>query len=128
MTATLFIYVVYVGLAVALITWLGIVLQRDGRVFLRDVFAEQVGLADAVSKLLVTGFIVFTLGFALLLLRIDAAATPVEAMRSSVRQFGFLLLSLGALHSLNMLVLLQVRRRGIGRRRQVRGRRQLTRR
>jgi hypothetical protein len=127
MNATLFIYVIYVALAVALITWLGVVLQRYGRVFLRDVFAEQTGLADAVSRLLVTGFLVFTLGYALLLLRIDAAATPVEALRSSVRQFGLLLLSLGALHSLNMLILLQVRRRGVSRLRQPRGRRQLTR-
>jgi hypothetical protein len=46
-----------------------------------------------------------------LLLRIDATATALEALRSSVQQFGLLLLSLGAMHSLNMLILLQVRRR-----------------
>lgn len=124
MNGALIVYVVYVALAVALIIWLGVVLQRDGRVFLTDVFVEQVGLADAVSRLLVTGFLVFTLGYALLLLRIDAAASPLEALRSSVRQFGVLLLSLGALHSLNMLILLQVRRRGVDRLREgPRGRR-----
>src|SRR5690554_4354272 len=111
MNGALLIYVVYVLLAVALVTWLGFQLHRDGRVFLNDVYAQQADLADAVSKLLVTGFLVFTLGYALLLLRIDAGATPLEALRSSVQQFGLLLLSLGALHSLNMLILLQVRRR-----------------
>lgn len=105
------VYILYVILAVALIAWLAVVLQREGRVFLDDVFAHQPNLADAVSKLLVTGFLVFTLGYALLLLRIDATATVLEALRSSVQQFGLLLLSLGALHSLNMLILLQVRRR-----------------
>jgi hypothetical protein len=115
MNGALVVYIVYVALAVALITWLGMVLHRDGRVFLHDVFIEQTGLADAVSKLLVTGFLVFTLGYALLLLRIDANASPVEALRSSVRQFGVLLLSLGALHSLNMLILLQVRRHNVER-------------
>jgi hypothetical protein len=124
MNGALIVYVVYVALAVALVTWLGVVLQRDGRVFLRDVFVDQAGLAGAVSRLLVTGFLVFTLGYALLLLRIDAAASPLDALRSSVRQFGVLLLSLGALHSLNMLILLQVRRRGVERlRRRRRGRR-----
>lgn len=105
------VYILYVILAVALIAWLAVVLQREGRVFLDDVFAHQPNLADSVSKLLVTGFLVFTLGYALLLLRIDATATVLEALRSSVQQFGLLLLSLGALHSLNMLILLQVRRR-----------------
>jgi hypothetical protein len=121
MNGALIVYVVYVALAVALVTWLGVVLQRDGRVFLGDVFVDQAGLAGAVSRLLVTGFLVFTLGYALLLLRIDAAASPLDALRSSVRQFGVLLLSLGALHSLNMLILLQVRRRGVDRLRQRRG-------
>jgi hypothetical protein len=123
MNGALIVYVVYVALAVALVTWLGVVLQRDGRVFLGDVFVDQAGLAGAVSRLMVTGFLVFTLGYALLLLRIDAAASPLEALRSSVRQFGLLLLSLGALHSLNMLILLQVRRRGVDRLRQRRSNR-----
>jgi hypothetical protein len=118
MNGALIVYVVYVALAVLLVTWLGVVLQRYGRIFLDDVFVDQAGLAGAVSRLLVTGFLVFTLGYALLLLRIDAAATPLEALRSSVRQFGVLLLSLGALHLLNMLILLQVRRRGVERLRQ----------
>ena len=113
MSGALIVYVVYVVLAVLLITWLGVVLHRNGRVFLNDVFVDQPGMADAVSKLLVTGFLVFTLGYALLLLRIDGAATTLQALRYSVRQFGILLLSLGAMHSLNMMILLQVRRRNV---------------
>lgn len=111
MTGATVIYVVYVLLAIALISWLGVLLHRDGRIFLDDVFSHQADLAAAVSRMLVTGFLVFTLGYALLLLRIDADATPIMALRSSVQQFGVLLLSLGALHSLNMLILLRVRRR-----------------
>lgn len=111
MSGAVVVYIVYVIMAVALIAWLAVVLQREGRVFLDDVFAHQPNLADSVSKLLVTGFLVFTLGYALLLLRIDATATVLEALRSSVQQFGLLLLSLGAMHSLNMVILLQVRRR-----------------
>lgn len=110
MNGAVVVYVIYVALAVALISWLGVLLQRDGRIFLDDVFQHQSEFAAAASQLLVTGFLVFTLGYALLLLRIDATATPIMALRSSVQQFGVLLLSLGALHSLNMLILLQVRR------------------
>lgn len=119
MTGAVVVYVVYVALAVALISWLGVMLTRDGRIFLDDVFRENTEMADAVSRLLVTGFLVFTLGYALLLLRIDAGATTLMALRSAVSQFGLLLLSLGAMHSLNMLVLLQVRRRATARRGEV---------
>jgi len=116
MNGAVIVYLVYVALAIALISWLGVLLHRDGRIFLDDVFRSQTDLAAAVSRLLVTGFLVFTLGYALLLLRIDVGATPIAALRSSVQQFGLLLLSLGAMHSLNMLILLQVRRRAVSRR------------
>jgi hypothetical protein len=116
MNGAVVVYLVYVALAIALISWLGVLLHRDGRIFLDDVFRSQTDLAAAVSRLLVTGFLVFTLGYALLLLRIDVGATPISALRSSVQQFGLLLLSLGAMHSLNMLILLQVRRRAVSRR------------
>lgn len=116
MTGAVVVYVLYVALAVALISWLGVLLTRDGRIFLDDVFRENTDMADAVSRLLVTGFLVFTLGYALLLLRIDPGATTLMALRSAVGQFGLLLLSLGAMHSLNMLVLLHVRRRATARR------------
>jgi hypothetical protein len=111
MNGAIVVYVVYVALAIALISWLGVLLHRDGRIFLDDVFRSQTDLAAAVSRLLVTGFLVFTLGYALLLLRIDGRATTVGALRSSARQFGYLLLTLGAMHSLNMMILLAVRRR-----------------
>jgi hypothetical protein len=116
MNGAIVVYVVYVALAIALISWLGVLLHRDGRIFLDDVFRSQTDLAAAVSRLLVTGFLVFTLGYALLLLRIDVGASPIVALRTSVQQFGLLLLSLGAMHSLNMLILLQVRRRAVSRR------------
>jgi len=111
MTGAIVVYVIYVLLAVGLITWLSVVLRRDGRVFLNDVFHSQPQLAGSVSQLLVTGFLVFTMGYALLLLRIDGRATTIGALRSSARQFGYLLLTLGAMHSLNMMILLAVRRR-----------------
>jgi hypothetical protein len=116
MNGAIVVYVVYVALAIALISWLGVLLHRDGRIFLDDVFRSQTDLAAAVRRLLVTGFLVFTLGYALLLLRIDVGASPIVALRTSVQQFGVLLLSLGAMHSLNMLILLQVRRRAVSRR------------
>lgn len=110
------VYVAYVLLAVGVIVWLGVMLHRDGSIFLADVFRDKPDIASTVGSLLVTGFVVFTLGYALLLLQIDATASAVTALQSAAQQFGVLLLSLGALHSLNMLILLNVRRRAVDRR------------
>lgn len=111
MNGAIVVYVAYVLLAVALITWLAVVLRRDGRIFLDDVFHSQTQLAASVSQLLVTGYLVFTMGYALLLLRIDSTASTISTLRSAARQFGYLLLTLGAMHSLIMMILLAVRRR-----------------
>lgn len=115
MTGAVVIYVIYVLLAVAVITTLGLLLQRDGRIFLDDVFREKPDVASTVGSLLVTGFVVFTFGYALLLLRIEANVSALGALRSSARRFGVLLLTLGVLHLLNMLILLRVRRRAVDR-------------
>lgn len=111
MRGTLLVYGAYLLSAIALIGWLGTQLHRNGRVFLEDVFAAQPGLGSAVSRLLVSGFVLFTLGYALLLLDIDVLATADEAIEASAAQFGQLLLSLGVLHMVNMGVLMRLRRR-----------------
>jgi hypothetical protein len=110
MNGALIVYVVYVALAVLLVTWLGVVLQRYGRIFLDDVFVDQAGLAGAVSRLLVTGFLVFTLGYAFLLLRVEDQMSNVEALQFLIRRLGILLVSLGLIHLVNTLIFLRFRR------------------
>lgn len=116
MSGAALVYATYMLLAVTVIVTLGVMLHRDGQIFLDDVFRDRPDIAGTVGSLLVTGFVVFTLGYALLLLRIEANVSAVAALRSSARQFGVLLLTLGVLHSLNMLILLNVRRRSVDRR------------
>jgi hypothetical protein len=105
------IYVIYAAVSIRLIIWLGRTLFRNGAVFLEDVFPNHPDLAQAVNKLLVTGFYMLNLGFALLLMQGSTAPDAVRAVEVLVRKLATLLVLLGCLHLVNMLVFHRIRRR-----------------
>ena len=105
------VYIVYAVVAVGLVVWLARTLFNHGGVFLEDVFEDNPRLAQAVNKLLLTGFYMLNLGYAGLLLKADTAPDAVSAIEVLSWKLGVLLLSLGALHFVNMGVLMKIRRR-----------------
>jgi hypothetical protein len=105
------VYVAYSVIAVALTVWLARTLFKNGAVYLRDVFPDNSDLAEAVNRLLVVGFYLFNLGYAALLLRSREAATMVVAIETLAFKLGLLLLSLAAMHFVNMFLFHRIRRR-----------------
>ncbi len=101
-------YVFYAAVAIALVVWLARTLYRNGEIFLRDVFEDD-GIAGAVNHLLVVGFYLLNLGYALLLYKITPNALLATAFNDLVARFGTLLLSLGVIHLLNMFVFWRIR-------------------
>jgi hypothetical protein len=82
-------------------------------VFLEDVFADNPRMAAAVNRLLVVGFYLLNLGYALLTLKASRPAlNGVEAIETLAMKLGALLLSLGALHFFNLYLFHRIRRRG----------------
>ena len=104
------VYLVFAAISVGLIAWLGRTLSHNGAIFLRDVF-EDSELAQAVNRLLVVGFYLFNLGFACTLLAGGEAASAERAIELLARKLGTLMLSLGAMHMLNLLLFHRIRRR-----------------
>lgn len=104
------VYVIYSILSIALVTWLAATLFRNGAHFLAVVFRDNVALAKAVNRLLVTGFIMFSLGFASLTVAGGNAADVSEAFETSTRKFGILLVVLAIAHLFNMLILNNMRK------------------
>jgi hypothetical protein len=107
------VYVTYTVISVALTVWLARVLSKNGAIFLRDVFAEKPDLAEAVNRLLVVGFYLVNLGYAALLLRADPAANIIGAIETLAWKLGLLLMSLAAMHFVNMFVFHRIRRSAI---------------
>lgn len=102
-------YLVYAAIAIGLVVWLARTLHKNGEVFLRDVF-EDGEMAGAVNHLLVVGFYLLNMGYALLLYRLDPYYTSnIDAFNDLVYRVGVLVVSLGAIHLLNMLVFWRIR-------------------
>jgi len=98
----------YAVIAVALVVWLARTLQRNGEVFLENVFEDD-GMARAVNQLLVVGFYLLNLGYALLLYKVGEAAALTDAFNGLVERVGLLLLSLGVIHLINMAIFWRIR-------------------
>lgn len=109
------IYVPYAAIAISLTIWLARTLSRHGELFLEAVFPDRHDLARAVNQLLVIGFYLVNLGWALLLLRSDQArliANPTAAVELLATKLGTLLLLLGIAHMVNLLVFHRIRQAG----------------
>ena len=105
------VYVLYGVVSIGLTMWLARTLYQNGAVFLEDVFDNNLRMAVAVNKLLVTGFYMLNLGYAFLLLQANAATDALSAGEILVRKLGLLLLSLGVIHFANMYLFYRLRRR-----------------
>jgi len=109
----LLVYLVYCAASLALTVWLARTLFKNGEVFLEEVFADNPRLAGSVNHLLVVGFYLLNLGYALLTLKAGHdVATLAEAMETLAMKLGSLLLVLGAMHMTNLYIFHRMRRRG----------------
>jgi hypothetical protein len=108
------VYLPYATIALTLTVWLARALSRHGEVFLRAVFPDRKDLADAINQLLVIGFYLVNLGWALLLLRANEVEaqvhSPTDAIALLTTRLGTLLLLLGVAHLANLYVFHRVRR------------------
>ena len=110
--ASLLVLLPYAAIAVVLTIWLARQLSRHGEVFLHAVFPDRHDLADAINQLLVIGFYLVNIGWALLLLRANEirVENPTDAVALLTTRLGTLLLLLGIAHLANLYVFHRVRR------------------
>ena len=104
------VYIIYAACALTVTVWLARTLYRNGAVFLEEVF-DRKDIAVAVNRLLVTGFFMVNLGYAMFLLKSNTTSTTTGAIEILVNKLGILLLTLAAVHFVNVFVFWQLRRR-----------------
>src|SRR2546426_7797706 len=113
-TATIWTYVAYLGISVALTVWVARTLHKNGRVFLVESFLGKEALADSVNHLLVVGFYLINIGFVTLALKYgDKAVDAQTALEILSSKVGLVLVVLGFMHFFNLAVFSKLRRRGI---------------
>src|ERR1700720_1320620 len=68
-TATVWTYLAYLAISLALTIWVARTLHKNGRIFLVDSFLGNEPLADSVNHLLVVGFYLINVGYIALALK-----------------------------------------------------------
>ena len=114
MTAKALSYLLYLAVTVPLTVFVARTLHRNGKLFLRDVFAGNEPLADAVNHLLVVGFYLLNLGYVSLFLATDRSVTTGEDVLEVLsNRVGIVALVLGGVHLANVWVFNALRRRAV---------------
>jgi hypothetical protein len=114
MNYTVFAYLLYLPISVAMTVWVARTLHRNGRVFLVQAFRGNESMADSVNHLLVVGFYLINIGFIAMALRYgdkpNDAQTMIEFLSTKL---GVVLLVLGAMHFFNLFNFDKMRRKGL---------------
>src|SRR5438094_7216366 len=110
--ATVWTYLAYLGISVALTIWVARTLHKNGRIFLVDSFLGNEALADSVNHLLVVGFYLINIGYVTLALKYGDKPTDARtALETLSTKVGLVLVVLGLMHFFNLLIFSKMRRR-----------------
>src|SRR6266700_3983483 len=113
MNHTVFDYLLYLPIAVAMTVWVARTLHRNGRVFLVQAFRGNEEMADSVNHLLVVGFYLINVGFITTALRYGDKPESLQAMLEFLStKLGVVLLVLGAMHFFNLFNFDKMRKKG----------------
>ena len=57
-------YLIYLPITIVLTIWVGHMLFKNGKIFLVDIFEKNLELAQSVNQLLLVGFYLINIGYA----------------------------------------------------------------
>jgi hypothetical protein len=105
-------YVTYLVVTIALTIWVAKTLFKNGKVFLIDIFHGNKELADSVNNLLLVGFYLINIGYAVYTLQVHGSiVNPQEMIEMLSVKVGFIILLLGAMHFFNLFVFFKLRKK-----------------
>jgi len=114
MSYILISYSLYLALTLVLTVWVARTLFRNGKVFLIDIFHGNKELSQAVNNLLLVGFYLVNIGYAVYTLSIGY---DIKSSRELIEELsikvGAIILILGGMHFFNMLVFFKLRKRAL---------------
>lgn len=114
MSYILISYSLYLAITLVLTVWVARTLFRNGKVFLVDIFHGNTELAHAVNNLLLVGFYLINIGYAVYTLSItDNIINARQLVEILSLKVGAIILILGGMHFFNMLVFFKLRARAL---------------
>ncbi len=107
-------YCVYLLITISLTIWVARALFKNGKIFLVDIFHGNNELADSVNNLLLVGFYLVNLGYAVYTLQVTATIANVQQVIEELSiKVGLIILILGAMHFFNLYIFFSLRKKAI---------------
>ncbi|MBI3719298.1 MAG: hypothetical protein HY252_12000 [Sphingobacteriales bacterium] len=107
-------YCFYIVISISLTIWVAKTLFKNGKVFLIDIFHGNKELADSVNNLLLVGFYLINIGYAVYTLR---EAYPINNVQEVIERLSFkvglIILILGFMHFFNLYVFFSLRKKAL---------------
>jgi uncharacterized BrkB/YihY/UPF0761 family membrane protein len=105
-------YSLYLVITIALTIWVARTLFKNGKIFLVDIFHGNKDLADSVNNLLLVGFYLINIGYAVYTLQVTA---PIENLQQVIERLslkiGLIILILGGMHFFNLYIFFTLRKK-----------------
>lgn len=103
-------YIVYLLVTVCLTIWVAKTLFKNGKIFLVDIFHGNTPLADSVNNLLLVGFYLINIGYAVFTLQVTGLISNTQEMIEMLSiKLGLIILILGGMHFFNLFVFFKLR-------------------
>lgn len=97
-------YLIYLLVIAAITFYVGQVLYKNGRHFLIDIFNGDIKTVDPVNKILLTGYYLINLGYAMLMItQWRVVSNYKEMIEYLAENVGEIVLTLAVLHYFNIL-------------------------
>lgn len=103
-------YAIYTAMTIGLTVWVAKTLFKNGRIFLVEIFHGNEPLADSVNKLLIVGFYLINIGYAVFTLKIMNDVENIQLVIETLSiKIGGIILILGGMHFFNLFVFFRLR-------------------
>lgn len=107
-------YTLYLIITISITIWVARTLFKNGKVFLLDIFHCNKEVADSVNNLLLVGFYLINLGYAVYTLQIaNAVQNSREVIEILSIKIGIIILILDAMHFFNLYIFFNLRKKAI---------------
>jgi hypothetical protein len=105
-------YCLYLLITLFVILYVGNLLFRNGCPFLLNTFGGNVQLADAINKILLAGYYLINIGYAVIVLKVWKKVASLQEMMDVLgSKAGTIILGLGIIHIINVITLVAIGRK-----------------
>ncbi|MCW3103560.1 MAG: hypothetical protein JWO09_2000 [Bacteroidetes bacterium] len=105
-------YCLYLLITLFVVVYVGNMLFRNGCPFLLNTFGGNVQLADAINRILLAGYYLINIGYAVIVLKVWKQVASLQEMLDVLgNKAGTIILGLGIIHMFNVVVLAAIGRK-----------------